>query len=154
LLILSPIGVSTTATEIALVAFALPPIVTNAYVGVSEVDAELLDVARGMGMSGWQRFRRVELPLAVPLVMAGVRIAAVQVVATATIAALVGSGGLGRLVEDGLRQDDRGQLLTGAVLVALLALVVELSLAMVQRRLDPLRRARTRGSAAASVTEM
>lgn len=142
LLILSPIGVSDTATEIALVLFALPPLVTNSYVGLSEVDPEARDAARGMGMSGWQMFRRVELPLAMPLVMAGVRIAAVQVVATATIAALVGSGGLGRLVEDGLRQQDRGQLLTGAVVVALLALVVESGLALVQHRVDPMRRLR------------
>ena len=150
LLTLSPIGVSNTATVIALVLFALPPMVTNSYVAIREVDREIRDAARGMGMSGIQVFRRVELPLGMPLVMAGIRIATVQVVATATIAALVGAGGLGRLVTDGLSSQNQGELLTGAVVVALLALVVEAALAMVQRRVDPARTLRgnpgTRGA--------
>ena len=139
LLTLSPIGVGNEATVIALVLFALPPLVTNSYVGIHEVDHEVRDAARGMGMSGSEVFRRVELPLAMPLVMAGIRIATVQVVATATIAALVGAGGLGRLVTDGLSSHNQGELLTGAVVVALLALVVEAALALVQRRVDPTR---------------
>jgi osmoprotectant transport system permease protein len=150
LLTLSPIGIGNTATAIALVLFALPPLVTNSYIGLREVDAEVRDAARGMGMSGWQLFRRVELPLGMPLVMAGIRIATVQVWATATIAALVGAGGLGRLITDGLSSHDQGQLLAGAVLVALLAVVVESLLALVQRQVDPLRRLRaaagTRGT--------
>lgn len=142
LLTLSPVGIGNTSTVIALVLFALPPLVTNSYVALREVDPEVRDAARGMGMSGWQLFRRVELPLGMPLVMAGIRIATVQVWATATIAALVGAGGLGRLITDGLSSHDQGQLLTGAVLVALLALVVESVLAVVQRQVDPLRRMR------------
>jgi osmoprotectant transport system permease protein len=154
LLTLSPIGIGYTATAIALVLFALPPLVTNSYVGLAEVDPEIRDAARGMGMSGWQLFRRVELPIATPLVMAGIRIAAVQVVATATIAALVGAGGLGRLVKDGLNSNNQGELLTGAVVVAALALVVEGLLAIVQRLVDPM--PRTRGSSATRgpVTDM
>lgn len=154
LLTLSPVGIGNRSTVVALVLFALPPLVTNSYIGLREVDAEVRDAARGMGMSGWQLFRRVELPLGMPLVMAGVRIATVQVWATATIAALVGAGGLGRLITDGLSSHDQGQLLTGAVLVALLAVVVEGALALLQRQVDPLRRQRvaaaTRG---ADVTE-
>jgi len=123
-------------------AVALPPLVTNSYIGLREVDPEARDAARGMGMSGWQLFRRVELPLGMPLVMAGIRIATVQVWATATIAALVGAGGLGRLITDGLSSHDEGQLLAGAVVVAALALIVELLLALVQRQVDPLRRLR------------
>jgi osmoprotectant transport system permease protein len=142
LLTLSPIGIGYTATVIALILFALPPLVTNSYIGLREVDPEARDAARGMGMSGWQLFRRVELPLAMPLIMTGVRIAAVQVVATATIAALVGGGGLGRLITDGLSNNDQGQLLTGAVVVGVLALLVEGSLAAVQRSVDPMRRLR------------
>jgi osmoprotectant transport system permease protein len=142
LLTLSPIGIGYTATTIALILFALPPLVTNSYIGLREVDPELRDAARGMGMSGWQLFRRIELPLAMPLVMAGVRIAAVQVVATATIAALVGAGGLGRLVTDGLSNNNQGELLTGAIVVGLLALLVEGVLAAVQYRVDPMRRLR------------
>jgi osmoprotectant transport system permease protein len=145
LLTLSPVGVGNRATVIALVLFALPPLVTNSYVGIHEVDREIRDAARGMGMSGIQVFRRVELPLAMPLVMAGVRIATVQVVATATIAALVGAGGLGRLVTDGLSSHNQGQLLTGAVVVAALALVVEAALALVQRYVDPTRAIRQGG---------
>ncbi|MBV9293504.1 MAG: ABC transporter permease [Frankiales bacterium] len=142
LLTLSPLGISNTSTIVALVLFALPPLVTNSYVGISEVDRDVRDAARGMGMSGRQLFRHVELPLAMPLVMAGVRIATVQVVATATIAALVGAGGLGRLVTDGLSSQNKGELLTGGVAVVILAVLVETALAALQRRVDPTRRRR------------
>jgi osmoprotectant transport system permease protein len=142
LLTLSPVGIGNTSTVIALVLFALPPLVTNSYIGLREVDPEARDAARGMGMSGWQLFRRVELPLGMPLVMAGIRIATVQVVATATIAALVGAGGLGRLITDGLSSHNQGELLSGAVVVMVLAVSVESLLALVQRRVDPLRRLR------------
>jgi osmoprotectant transport system permease protein len=148
LLTLSPIGIGNTSTVIALVLFALPPLVTNSYVGLREVDPEARDAARGMGMSGWQLFRRVELPLGMPLIMAGVRIATVQVVATATIAALVGAGGLGRLITDGLSAHDQGELLSGAVVVAVLAVVVESLLAVLQRRVDPIRRLRSAAATA------
>jgi osmoprotectant transport system permease protein len=148
LLTLSPVGIGNTSTVIALVLFALPPLVTNSYVGLREVDPEARDAASGMGMSGWQLFRRVELPLGMPLLMAGVRIATVQVVATATIAALVGAGGLGRLITDGLSSHNQGQLLAGAVVVAFLAVLVETLLALVQRRVDPMRRLRRTGGAA------
>jgi osmoprotectant transport system permease protein len=142
LLTLSPAGIGNRSTVIALVLFALPPLVTNSYIGLREVDSEVRDAARGMGMSGWQLFRRVELPLGMPLVMAGIRIATVQVWATATIAALVGTGGLGRLITDGLSSHDQGQLLAGAVLVAAFAIVVEGLLALLQRQVDPLRHQR------------
>ena len=154
LLTLSPVGIGNTSTVIALVLFALPPLVTNSYIGLREVDPEARDAARGMGMSGWQLFRRVELPLGMPLVMAGIRIATVQVVATATIAALVGSGGLGRLITDGLSSHNQGELLTGAVVVAMLAVVVESALAVVQRFVDPQRRLRASpGLRGADLTE-
>jgi osmoprotectant transport system permease protein len=143
LLTLSPVGIGNTSTVVALVLFALPPLVTNSYIGVREVDPEARDAARGMGMSGWQVFRRVEVPLGMPLIMAGIRIATVQVVATATIAALVGAGGLGRLITDGLSSQNQGELLSGAVVVMLLAVLAESMLALVQRRVDPIRRRRT-----------
>jgi osmoprotectant transport system permease protein len=98
-------------------------------------------------MSGWQQFRVVELPLAAPLVMTGIRIATVQVVATATIAALVGGGGLGRLVTDGLSNNNQGELLTGAVVVGVLALLIEALLALIQRLVDPMRRLRRTSAA-------
>ncbi|MEV6261531.1 ABC transporter permease [Streptomyces sp. NPDC051784] len=130
-------------TVIALVLFAVPPLLTNAYVGMTEVDRSVLEAARGMGMSGGQLFLRVELPLAYPMIMTGLRSAAVQVIATASIAAMVGLGGLGRIITAGFNTYDTAQVFAGAVLVALLALVVEGVLAVLDRLLSPLRRRRT-----------
>lgn len=122
-------------TLIALVALAIPPMLTNAYVGMTDVDADVRESARGMGMSGGQQLTRVELPIALPLIMAGVRTAAVAVVATAALAAYIGWGGLGRFIIDGLSTQDNVQVFAGAVLVALLSIVFELALAGVQRAL-------------------
>jgi osmoprotectant transport system permease protein len=112
-------------TVIALVLFAVPPLLTNAYVGMREVDRSVVEAARGMGMSAGQLFSTVELPLARPLVMTGLRSAAVQVVATATIAAMVGQGGLGRIITAGFNTYNTPQVVAGALLVAALALLVE-----------------------------
>lgn len=142
LLFLTPLGLSVWSTIIALVLFAIPPILTNTYVGMREVDRDVVDAARGMGMAGTQLLGKVELPLAVPLLMNGVRLAAVQVVATATIAALVAGGGLGRIITNGFGRQDLPQIVAGAILVAALALAVEALMEWLQRRLDPLRRAR------------
>lgn len=122
---------------IALLVLAIPPIVTNAYTGVSEVDPDVRESARGMGMTGGQVLRRVELPLALPVVMAGVRTSAVQVVATATLAAELSWGGLGRYIIDGIGRQDNVMVFAGALLVALLSLVTEVVLGMVQRRVVP-----------------
>jgi osmoprotectant transport system permease protein len=133
----SPIGFGNEATTIALTVFAIPPILTNTYVGFRGVDADLREAARGMGMSRWQVIGRVELPQALPLVTTGVRTAAVQVVATAGLAALVGGGGLGRIVTLGFGQQDYGQILAGAFLIAALALLVELLLVIVSWAVTP-----------------
>ncbi|MDK0520279.1 ABC transporter permease [Streptomyces sp. ML-6] len=130
-------------TIIALVLFAVPPLLTNAYVGMTEVDRSVTEAARGMGMSGRQLFVRVELPLAHPMIMTGVRSAAVQVVATATIAALAGLGGLGRIITAGFNTYNTPQVVAGALLVAVLALLVEAVLMGLDRLLSPLRRRRT-----------
>lgn len=144
LLTLTPLGEHGDApTLIALVLFAVPPLLTNAYVGMTEVDRSVLEAARGMGMSGGQLFVRVELPLAYPMIMTGLRSAAVQVVATASIAAMVGLGGLGRIITAGFNTYDTAQVFAGAVLVALLALLVEGVLVALDRLLSPLRRRRT-----------
>ncbi|MFC0601958.1 ABC transporter permease [Streptomyces palmae] len=143
LLLLSPLGrYGDLPTILALVLFAIPPLLTNAYVGMREVDREVVEAARGMGMTGGQLIGRVELPLAFPLLMTGVRTAAVQVVATATLAALPGGGGLGRIITAGFRLTDTPQVVAGAVLVALLALLVEGVLVVLERLLDPMRRRR------------
>ncbi|WP_082564165.1 MULTISPECIES: ABC transporter permease [unclassified Nocardioides] len=136
---LGPYGRAGLATLIALALFALPPIITNAYVGVDEVPRDVREAADGMGMSGWQRFVRVELPLAMPLVAAGVRLALVQVWATATIAALVDGPGLGNLITAGFYKHDYAQGIGAAVVVAAVALLLEVSAAMVQRSLQTAR---------------
>jgi osmoprotectant transport system permease protein len=120
-------------TEIVLVLLALPAMLANTYAGVRNVSPEVRDAARGMGMTGPQVLFRVELPNALPLMFSGIRSAALQVIATATIAAYVGLGGLGRYVYDGLASHDYGQMAGGAVLVAVLALLVDGLLAVVQR---------------------
>ena len=136
-----PYGRAGLATLVALTLFALPPIITNAYVAVREVPEEVRESARGMGMTGRQQFLRVELPLAMPLIMSGVRLALVQVWATATIAALVAGPGLGRVITDGFFRSDYGKGIAGAVVVAAVALVLELLAAFLQRFADPTRRA-------------
>ncbi|MFC9496099.1 ABC transporter permease [Streptomyces sp. NPDC056982] len=140
LLTLTPLGRhGDLPTFIALVLFAVPPLLTNAYIGMREVDRAVVEAARGMGMSGGQVFRRVELPLAYPMVMTGVRLAAVQVIATATLAAMAGKGGLGRIITAGFNLQDTPQVVAGAVLVAFLALLVEGVLAGAGRVLDPMK---------------
>ncbi|GAA1375282.1 ABC transporter permease [Streptomyces beijiangensis] len=127
-------------TVIALVLFAVPPLLTNAYTGMREVDRSVVEAARGMGMSGGQLFLRVELPLAYPLIMTGLRSAAVQVIATATLAAMTGGGGLGRIITAGFNTYNTPQVVAGALLVAALALVVEGLLVAADRLLDPRRK--------------
>jgi osmoprotectant transport system permease protein len=132
-----PYGRAGLATLIALMLFALPPIVTQSYVAVREVPGEVKEAARGMGMTGRQQFVRVELPLALPLVVSGLRLALVQVWATATIAALVAGPGLGRIITDGFYRSNYPQGIAGAIVVALVALVLEVLAALAQRALDP-----------------
>jgi osmoprotectant transport system permease protein len=141
LLLLTPLrSMGDLPTVIALVLFAVPPLLTNAYTGMRAVDRAVVEAARGMGMSGRQLFVRVELPLAYPLIMTGVRSAAVQVIATATLAAMTGGGGLGRIITAGFNTYDTAQVVAGALLVAALALLVEGVLAAAARLLDPRRK--------------
>ena len=132
-------------TIVALVLFGLPPLLTNAYVGMREVDRDVVEAARGMGMRAGQLLRQVELPLASPLILTGLRTSAVQIVATTTIAAIVGGPGLGRIITAGLGNQDQAQLVAGALLVAVLALAVEFGMEGVERIGDPVRRARGSG---------
>ncbi len=139
-----PYGRAGLATLIALALFALPPIITQAYVAVREVSPDATEAADGIGMSGWQKFWRVELPLALPLTISGIRLALVQVWATATIAALVAGPGLGRVITDGFANNRYSQGVAGAVVVAVVALILELSAAWAQRAADPVPRASKR----------
>lgn len=124
-------------TLIALVFLALPPLVTNAYVGIRNADPDIVEAARGMGMSGHQILLDVELPMAGPLIMATLRLVAVQVIATATLGAVVGWGGLGRFVVTGIAIGNTGMLLGGALLVAALAILADLAFALLARVTAP-----------------
>ncbi len=131
------LGLGLANVELALVVLAIPPIVTNAYAAIDGVDPDLIDAARGMGMTEWEILRRVELPLAVPLIFAGVRTAAVFVIATTTISALTGySGTLGDVINNEESYRLSG-VLGGAICVAALALAVEAALAGAQRLCTP-----------------
>jgi len=110
---------------VPLAALAIPPILVNTYEGVLGVDPELTDAARGMGMTEWQILRKVEIPVALPLILLGLRISAIQVVATATIAAYIGLGGLGRYIIGGLASDEYNVVAGGAAVIVLLALAVQ-----------------------------
>jgi osmoprotectant transport system permease protein len=132
ILVFTLVGFGIVPVLVSLVALAIPPIVTNSYVGVRSVDRDVREAAQGMGMRGRQILWKVELPVAMPLIMAGLRTSTVQVVATATLAAYVGLGGLGRYLIDGLSQRDLAQVVGGAILVALLSLATELVLGRVQ----------------------
>ena len=129
-------GFGFTNVLVALVILAAPPILTNAYVAVNEVEREAVEAARGMGMTPWQIVRRVELPLALPLLFAGIRTAAVYVVATATIAAIAGGGGLGEILFNQASYRTEG-LVGAAIVVSLLAFAADAAFGLVQRLLTP-----------------
>jgi osmoprotectant transport system permease protein len=124
-------------TVVALTLLAIPPILTNTYVGIQSVDPDTVEAVRGMGMGERDVLRRLEVPMATSLIMAGLRTAAVQVVATATLAALIGGGALGRYIVDGLAQNDQAKLVAGAILVALLALSTEVAFGVAERAFTP-----------------
>jgi osmoprotectant transport system permease protein len=126
-----------TATVLACAVFAVPPLLTNTVTGLGEVDADVRDAARGVGMSGRRSLWAVEVPLAVPLIAAGIRTASVQVLATVPLAALVGGRSLGTIVVTGFGTQDYGQVLAGGILVAALCLVSEGLLAIVQHLMTP-----------------
>jgi osmoprotectant transport system permease protein len=131
------LGLGFWPTVFMLVPLGLPLILVNSYVAVSTVDRDTVDVARGLGMRGWQVLRQVELPLAAPVIVDGMRNAAVTIVATATLGAVVASGGLGRYIVDGLARMETPRLVAGALLVALLSTATELFFAALERLVLP-----------------
>lgn len=139
-------------TIVTCVVLAVPPILTNAHVGIREVDRALIEAARGMGMSGMQVLRIVEIPLAAPLILAGIRTASVQVVATATLGAVVAGDGLGRFIVDGFAQNNHEMVVGGAILVALLAIMTELFFTVIEKVATP-KRARRPTSFAPAYTD-
>lgn len=128
-------GFGFTPTLIALIALAIPPIVTNTYAALREVDRDLVEAGRGMGMGELQLLARVELPVGASLLMAGIRTAAVQVVATASLGAVISADCLGFFVLKGIAIQDRPQIFAGALMIAALSMLTELVFAWLQRRL-------------------
>ena len=127
------LGLGFWPTIVALVPLGIPPILTNTYLGIRAVDRDVIDSATAMGMRGRQVLRDIELPLAAPLVLAGIRNSAVAIVATATLGAIAASGGLGRYIVDGLARQDYQRLVVGAALVAVIAVMTELFFSGLER---------------------
>lgn len=127
------IGYETSTVIIALVVMSIPPILTNTYVGIDQIDSSLKSSAKSMGMRKWQMFTQLELPLAFPLIFSGFRSALVQLIATATIAAYAGFGGLGRFLIDGLGRNDTPQIIGGALVVSALAITSEFACSMTEK---------------------
>jgi osmoprotectant transport system permease protein len=128
------LGVGPLPGILALTALAIPPIVVNAYVGLREVDRELVDAAAGMGMRQREILTRLEIPIALPVILAGVRTSAVQVVATTTLVAILGGGGLGQLIIIGFNVGDEVRIFGGALVVAALSIGTEIGFGVLQRR--------------------
>jgi len=133
-LLVVAVGIGLLPVTVALAVLGIPPLLAGTYAGIRNVDRSVVDAARGMGMRELQVLFKVEIPNALPLILGGLRAAALQVVATAVVAAYVSLGGLGRYLIDGLKTGDPGQATAGAVLVVALALVVEGLLALLQRQ--------------------
>jgi osmoprotectant transport system permease protein len=131
------LGVGFKPSVIALIVLGIPPILLNTVAGLQSVDPAVIDAARGMGMSTLQILWRIQLPLILPVIAAGVRTAGVQIVATATLAAIIGGGGWGEYILSGIYQLDMTQILAGALPVSLLALLVEVTFAVIQRLVTP-----------------
>jgi osmoprotectant transport system permease protein len=126
-------GIGLVAPVLALTILAVPPLLAGAYAGLESVDRATIDAARAQGMTEWQILTKVEIPLGLPIIVGGIRSATLQVVATATVAAYVGLGGLGRFIIDGQAVQDYPQMLSGAVLVVVLALLLDAIFALAQR---------------------
>jgi osmoprotectant transport system permease protein len=137
ILVVVLLGLGVLAWLIPLVALAIPPILINTYEGVAGVDPDLKDAAQGMGMTDWQLLWKVEAPVAIPLIMLGLRTSAIFVVATATIAAEIGVGGLGRFIIDGLAANNYGEVAGGAAVIVVLALLVQLAFTGLRRLVTP-----------------
>ncbi|MFD2923654.1 ABC transporter permease [Halobacillus naozhouensis] len=131
------LGVGKVPAIAALFFYSMLPMLRNTYIGVKEVNNSLLEAGRGMGMSGWQRIRDVELPLAVPVIMAGVRVSTVYLIGWATLASFIGAGGLGDYIFNGLNLYRPDLIIAGAIPVTLLALVTDLILGRLEKRATP-----------------
>ncbi|GHO52429.1 MULTISPECIES: ABC transporter permease [Ktedonobacter] len=135
--VLPYLGLGFTPAAVALIILGIPPILLNTYTGLRSIDAAMIDAARGMGMTTWQIIRRVQAPLVMPIIAAGIRTSAIQIIATATLAAFIGADGYGVYIVDGLYKLDNTEILAGAIPVAIIALIVEGFMEILQRVLTP-----------------
>jgi osmoprotectant transport system permease protein len=131
------LGLGFTPALVALVVLGIPPILLNTYTGIRGIDPAMIDAARGMGMTRGQIISRIQTPLVLSIIAAGVRTSAIQIIATATLAAFIGAGGYGDYIVDGLYKLQNPEILAGAIPVAVLAMLAEVLLSWVQRRLTP-----------------
>ncbi len=130
-------GLGLKPTLIALILLGIPPILLNTYTGIRGVDPAMIDAAKGMGMTRWQIASKIQAPLVTPLVAAGVRTSAVQIVATATLAAFIAAGGYGDYIVDGISVFNYPELIAGSLAVAVFAIIIEVFMGWLQRRLTP-----------------
>lgn len=135
--VLPYLGLGFKPTVVALIILGIPPILLNTYTSLRDIDPAIIDAARGMGMTGWQVITRIQIPLVIPIVAAGIRTSAVQIIATATLAGLIGAGGYGDYIIDGLYKLNNVEILAGALPVALLALIIEVLMSWLQRAVTP-----------------
>lgn len=134
-LMLPVLGTGFLPSVVALILYGLPAVLLNTTIGLRDVDADVIEAARGQGLAERQILVRVTIPLALPVILAGIRTASVQIVSAATLAVFIGGGGLGELISSGLGLLDIAQLIAGALLVAILAIATELAFGLLQRRL-------------------
>jgi len=130
-------GLGKVPAVIALVVYSQLPIIRNTYVGIKNVPPELVDAGRGLGMNGWTRLKEIEIPLAIPVIIAGLRTAAVMNIGIAAIAAYIGAGGLGVFIQQGIARVYEEMIMTGAIMVALLAIIVDTGMALLERIVTP-----------------
>ncbi len=140
------LGIGKVPATIALFIYSLLPIMRNTYIGIEGVDRDLKDAAKGQGMTDWEVITQVEIPMAMPIIMAGVRLSAVYVISWATLAAYIGGGGLGEIIFVGLDYYDIGMILGGTIPVTVLALLADYLLGLLEKRLDPMASIRPSGS--------
>lgn len=140
------LGIGKVPATIALFIYSLLPIMRNTYIGIEGVDGDLKDAAKGQGMTDWEVITQVEIPMAMPIIMAGVRLSAVYVISWATLAAYIGGGGLGEIIFVGLDYYDIGMILGGTIPVTVLALLADYLLGLLEKRLDPMASIRPSGS--------
>jgi len=130
-------GLGKVPAVIALVLYSQLPIIRNTYIAIKNVPPELVDAGRGLGMSNWKRLKEIEIPLAVPVIIAGLRTAVVMSIGIAAIAAYIGAGGLGVLIQQGIMRVYEEMIVSGAILVALLAIFVDAAMALLENLVTP-----------------